>query len=183
MTPFEAARTAFVSYAAPMLGAAPAKVSVSPARDGVISNAGAMSIGDWLGFEAEASGRSVRGWARGKQAVGSQDGGQPGDLGALVRASRVGESGGMSASDLAARIVWMLGMGWELVATPDDYPASPVPPFVTAPTATPLGVATDVEFYLFRIDMPGGFRRPHRCAIHCDAAGCRFHLERVGQAP
>lgn len=180
MTPFEAARASFVSYAAPMLGAAPAQVSVSPRQEGVISNAGSMSIGDWLGFEAEANGRSVRGWARGKHAVGSQDGGQPGDLGALVRASRVGEPGGIAATDLAARIVWMLGMGWELVATPDDYPSSPVPPFVTAPTATTSGVATDLELTLFRIDMPGGFRRPHRCAIHCDAAGCRFHLERIG---
>jgi hypothetical protein len=180
MTPFEAARTAFVSYAAPMLGAKPAQVSLDPAREGVISNAGSMSIGDWLGFEAEANGRSVRGWARGKQAVGSQNAGQPGDLGAVVRASRVGEAGAMSAADLAARIVWMLGMGWELVATPSDYPSSPVPAFVTAPIATPSGVAIDLEFYLFRIDMPGGFRVPHRCAIHCDAAGCRFQLERVG---
>lgn len=180
MTPFEAARASFVSYAAPMLGARPAQVEVSPRQEGVISNAGSMSIGDWLGFEAEASGRSVRGWARGKQAVGSQDGGQPGDLGAVVRASRAGEPGGMSATDLAARIVWMLGMGWELVATPSDYPSSPVPAFVTAPAATMSGVAIDVEFTLFRIDMPGGFRRPHRCAIQCDAAGCRFHLERIG---
>jgi hypothetical protein len=86
----------------------------------------------------------------------------------------------MPATDLATRIVWMLGMGWELVATPSDYPGSPVPPFVTAPTAIPSGVAIDLEFTLFRIDMPGGFRRPHRCAIHCDAAGCRFHLERIG---
>src|SRR5690349_23775749 len=111
MTPFEAARTAFVSYAAPMLGAPPAQVAVSPRQEGVISNAAAMSIGDWLGFEAEASGRSVRGWARGKQAVGSQDGGQPGDLGAVIRASRVGEPGALSATDLAARTVWMPGMG------------------------------------------------------------------------
>ncbi len=180
MTPFEAARTAFVSYAAPMLGAKPAQVSVSPRQEGVISNAGSMSVGDWLGFEAEANGRSVRGWARGTQAVGSQNGGQPGDLGAVVRASRAGEPGRMSATDLAARIVWMLGMGWELVATPDDYPGSPVPAFVAAPTATTSGVAIDVELTVVRIDMPGGFRRPHRLAIHCDAAGCRFHLERIG---
>ncbi len=151
--PFKQALQRFQREVASAYGKRAGDLKIMPPSDDVVGFDD-QKTGDLIPFEATAPGLRVRGFANKTAVVLARSG----ELGPLFEAAHaLDPARSLSAQDLAARIVWMLGPEFRLVANAADYPKAPVPPGVGPPALERSGGGAVLRFFVLQDDhsLPG----------------------------
>jgi hypothetical protein len=162
---FKQALQRFTTEVASTYGKRAADLKILPASEDVVGFDD-QNTGDLIGFEATAPSLRVRGFAS-KSAVVLAKKGEFGPL--LQAAHALDAKASLSAQDLAARIVWLIGPDTKLVANVADYPRYPVPDKVAPPAIERNAGGAVLHFYYIQFDshLPGAPPTPFRAEVKC----------------
>jgi len=162
-TPFQEALRRFQSEVASTYGKRVDDLKILPPSDDVVGFDD-QKTGDLIPFEATAPELRVRGFAS-KSAVVLLKHNQ---LGPLFRAAHALDAGAsLSARDLAARLVWMMGPEHRLVDRVIDYPKRPLPAQIAPPTLDRGVKGAVLRFYYVELDIHGGPATGWSAEVQC----------------
>jgi len=162
-SPFKDALQRFTSEVAATYGKRPDDLKIIPSSEDIVGFDD-QNTGNLIAFEATAPQLRVRGLAS-KTAVVLAKKGEYGPLFQAAHALDAAKS--MSAQDLAARVVWLIGLDTKLVAKVADYPKYPLPDKVTPPTLERNAGGAVLHFYymLFDSQTPGAPPTPFSAEV------------------
>jgi hypothetical protein len=147
-SPFKAALQRFQGDVASAYGRPAADLKIVPSSEDVVGFDD-QNTGDLIAFEATAGDLRVRGFANTTAVVLAKTG----ELGPLFQAAHaLDAAASLSAQDLAARIVWMIGPDTQLVANVADYPRYPLPAAVAPPSLERTSGGAALHFYYILFD-------------------------------
>jgi hypothetical protein len=147
-SPFKAALQRFTGDVASVHGKRAADLKVVPPSEDVVGFDD-QNTGDLIAFEATSGDLRVRGFANKTAAVLVKRG----ELGPLFQAAHALDAAkSLPAQDLAARLVWMMGPDYRLVAQVADYPKYPVPPQIAPPSIERKAGGAVLHFYYVQLD-------------------------------
>jgi hypothetical protein len=151
MSSFDDALKKFTAEAAAAYGKQPADLQIMPPSEHIIGFID-ENLGDLIAFQATSGELKIRGFANKRAAVL----GKNNEYGALFQAAHaLDPAKALPATEIAARIVWMLGPGHKLVTPTTPYPKYPVPPEVSPPVLEHRGNTATLRFYYLTFGMPG----------------------------
>jgi len=163
---FEQARARFRDEVAATYGKKASSLTIGPESERVVGFDD-YNTGDLVPFEATARDLRVRGFAGPDAAVvaGSNA------LGPLFRAANMLDAAkSLSALELARRIVWMMGPGYQVVERLSDYRAYPVPSEIAPPALDRSAGGAVLRFYFVKLDDHGGPATNYSAEVACSAS-------------
>ena len=165
-SPFKEALQRFQHEVAATYGKRAADLKITPPSEDFLMLP--QGIADLIAFQADAGDLQVRGLANKTTVVLAKRN----DYGALFQAAHaLDPAKSMSATDVAARIVWTMGREYRLVAQLVDYPKYPLPAEVTEPRFErgPQGVVLRFFYNANPQAHMGTPPTPYRAEVRCSA--------------
>lgn len=163
-SPFKEALQRFQHEVASAYGKRVADLKIIPPSEDIVGFTD-QNLGDLIAFQASASDLQVRGFASKAAVVLAKRN----DYGALFRAAHALDPGATPslATDLAARIIWMMGADHRLIP-PASYPRNPRPAQLGPPSIQHDANGAVLHFYYVKDDpTPGAPATPFVAEIKC----------------
>jgi hypothetical protein len=166
MSAFKDSLQKFTAAVAAAYGKKPSELQVTPPSEDIVGFDD-ENLGDLIAFQATSGELKVRGFASKAAVVLARSN----EYGPLFQAAHALDAKALPATDIASRIVWMLGPENNLVTPTTRYPKYPVPPKVGPPVLDHQGGRATLHFYYLTFDtrMPGAPPTPFAAEVQVSA--------------